>query len=90
MGVCSFCEHQERESFWKSYCEDCAMLRRMLVLHNPKKCVEILKRCLIRNEQQISNKIHLELKTESNDQRDYETPKNSPVVTRSKKPLIAM
>lgn len=87
MGVCSFCEHQERESFWKSYCEDCAMLRRMLVLHNPKKCVEILKRCLIRNEQQISNKIHLELKTESNDQRDYETPKNSPVVTRSKKPL---
>jgi len=87
MGVCSFCEHQERESFWKSYCEDCAMLRRMLVLHDPKKCVEILKRCLIRNEQQISNKIHLELKTESNDQRDYETPKNSPVLTRSKKPL---
>ena len=87
MGVCSFCEHQERESFWKSYCEDCAMLRRMLVLHDPKKCVEILKRCLIRNEQQISNKINLELKTESNDQRDYETPKNSPVLTRSKKPL---
>ena len=90
MGVCSFCEHQERESFWKSYCEDCAMLRRMLVLHDPKKCVEILKRCLIRNEQQISNKIHLELKTEGNDQResdDIATPKNSPVVTRSKKPL---
>jgi len=87
MGVCSFCEHQERESFWKSYCEDCAMLRRMLVLHDPKKCVEILKRCLIRNEQQITNKIHIELKTEGNDQRDYETPKNSPVVTRSKKPL---
>tara|TARA_R110002074_G_scaffold88300_1_gene194778 strand:+ start:642 stop:836 length:195 start_codon:yes stop_codon:yes gene_type:complete len=59
----------------------------MLVLHDPKKCVEILKRCLIRNEQQISNKIHLELKTEGNDQRDYETPKNSPVLTRSKKPL---
>lgn len=90
MGVCSFCEHQERESFWKSYCEDCAMLRRMLVLHDPKKCVEILKRCLIRNEQQISNKINLELKTESNDQRDYETPKNVAVVTRSKKPLTAM
>ena len=90
MGVCSFCEHQERESFWKSYCEDCAMLRRMLVLHDPKKCVEILKRCLIRNEQQITNKIHLELKTESNDQKDYETPKNVAVVTRSKKPLTAM
>lgn len=87
MGVCSFCEIQERESFWKSYCEDCAMLRRMLVLHEPKKCVQILKRCLIRNEQQISNKINVELRTETNDQKDYETPKNNPVITRSKKPL---
>ena len=43
MGFCSFCEEVERESYWKSYCEDCAMLRRMLVLHNPSKCVEILK-----------------------------------------------
>lgn len=90
MGVCSFCEIQERESFWKSYCEDCAMLRRMLVLHEPKKCVQILKRCLIRNEQQISNKINVELRTETNDQKesdDIATPKNNPVITRSKKPL---
>ena len=35
----------------------------MLVLHNPNKCVDILKRCLIRNEQQITNKINVELKT---------------------------
>tara|TARA_R110002153_G_scaffold274315_1_gene448477 strand:+ start:20369 stop:20629 length:261 start_codon:yes stop_codon:yes gene_type:complete len=76
MAICSFCEEQERESFWKSYCENCAMLRRMLVLHDPKKCVEILKRCLIRNEQQITNKINLELKNEiaavADDNKDYD------------------
>ena len=52
---CYYCESQERETYWKHYCNDCAMLRRMLVLHNPKKCVEILKRCLIRNSEQIDH-----------------------------------
>lgn len=64
MAVCSFCNEQESESYWKSYCTDCAMLRRMLVLHNPKECVSILKRCLIRNQEQITNKIKLELKNQ--------------------------
>ena len=64
MTVCSFCNEQESEGFWKSYCVDCAMLRRMLVLHNPKECVEILKRCLIRNEEQITYKIKTELKNQ--------------------------
>tara|TARA_R110002072_G_scaffold2134_5_gene17848 strand:+ start:742 stop:996 length:255 start_codon:yes stop_codon:yes gene_type:complete len=82
MGVCSFCEEVERESYWKSYCEDCAMLRRMLVLHNPSKCVEILKRVLIRNEQQITNKIKIELKTPlADDVADYDKP-----LLRSAKP----
>ena len=90
MAICTFCEEQERESFWKSYCENCAMLRRMLVLHNHKKCVEILKRCLIRNEQQITNKINLELKKEiilSDDQTDYD---QKPITRSNKKELTKM
>jgi len=63
MGLCSFCNEREREGYWKYYCEDCAMLRRMLVLHNPSECVSILKRCLIRNDKQITNKVNIELKT---------------------------
>ena len=80
MGVCSYCQEQERESYWSYYCSDCANLRRMLVLHNSNKCVEILKRCLIRNEQQISNKISVELKQPADDTKDY----ISPPLTRSK------
>jgi len=52
----------------------------MLVLHNSKKCVEILRRCLIRNETQITNKINLELKEKfADDIKDYDKP-----LTRSK------
>ena len=71
MGVCTYCNENERESFWASYCTDCALLRRMLIIHEPSKCVEILKRCLIRN--QIDNKIKLELKG-GNDLNDYDKP----------------
>jgi len=70
---CSFCNDNERESYWSHYCKDCAMLRRMLVLHEPTKCVDILKRCLIRNADQIDNKIKLELKG-GNDLNDYDKP----------------
>ena len=45
----------------------------MLIIHEPSKCVEILKRCLIRNADQINNKIKLELK-EGNDLNDYDKP----------------
>jgi len=74
MGVCGFCNENEKQSYWVSWCEDCANLRRMLVLHNPSKCVSILKRCLIRNEEQITNKIKLELHKNGNDQEDYDKP----------------
>lgn len=73
MGSCSFCNENERETYWSHYCKDCAMLRRMLVLHDPAKCVNILKRCLIRNADQIDNKIKIELKN-GNDLVDYDKP----------------
>ena len=77
MGLCSYCNEQDKESYWSYYCRDCAMLRRMLVLHEPKKCIEILKRCLIRNETQINNKINVELKSKkkapvADDSVDYD------------------
>mgnify|MGYP003649435544 CR=1 FL=1 len=88
--VCSFCNENECESWLKSYCVDCSMLRRMLVLHNPTECVGILKRCLIRNQEQITNKIKLELKTQDKqlnamnamNDSSYNTP--LPPLTRSK------
>ena len=86
MGICSYCEIYERESYWKSYCKNCADLRRLLIIHDSKTCISILKRVLLRNEIQIDHKVNMELKKkvvkeiESNDIKDYD---KSPL-TRSK------
>lgn len=80
---CTYCNEYPCDGYLSSYCEDCAMLRRMLKIHDAKKCVNILKRVLIRNENQVNNKINIELKTlnkVSNDSLDYDPPK-----TRSNK-----
>ena len=54
--VCSYCGINPSEGYFKYYCKPCADLRRMLILHDPKKCVEILQFCLLRNNTQIDNK----------------------------------
>lgn len=83
--MCSFCNEYETQSFWDKYCKNCSMLRRMLIIHNSEKCLEILKRVLIRNDIQIDHKVQMELKkkvikeVEGNDNKDYDKP-----TTRSK------
>jgi len=84
MSKCYFCQEKEK-SFFSYFCDDCSTLRRLLLINEPTKCIEILKRVLLRNDTQISNKIKLEVKKiekekEPDDQEDYEKPK-----TRNKK-----
>ncbi len=59
---CLFCEERTRTSYWSNWCDDCAQLRRMLLLYDPKKCTDILKRTLTRDEKQIDYKISQEQK----------------------------
>ena len=63
--VCTFCEQEDTESYFKSYCKSCANLRRMLVLYDSVKCIDILNRVLLRTPDQISNKVKLELKKDA-------------------------
>lgn len=84
MTKCYFCQEKEK-SFFSYFCDDCATLRRLLLINDPSKCIEILKRVLLRNDTQISNKIKLEVnkiekEKDSDDMVDYEKPK-----TRTKK-----
>ena len=62
MGKCYYCGERDRVGFWTYYCEDCANLRRMLLIYEPKKCTDILKRTLTRDDSQISYKIQQEVK----------------------------
>jgi len=59
---CYYCEEAPRVSYFSYYCEDCAMLRRLLLINSPKKCIDILKRTLTRDEKQIDFKINQEIK----------------------------
>lgn len=78
---CSYCLKYPAESYFKSYCEDCANLRRILILYDSKKCIDILNRVLLRTDPQISNKVNLELKknmiheikkNNGDDKKDYD------------------
>ena len=62
MTNCYFCEENQRVSYFSYYCSDCAMLRRMLLINGPKKCIDILKRTLTRDSIQIDFKINQEIK----------------------------
>ena len=85
MGSCYFCAERERVGYWSYWCDDCAMLRRWLVTYDPKKCCDILKRTLTRDDTQIDFKISQEVKKivnkkiETIGDETHETPK-----TRSK------
>ena len=59
---CYFCSERVRPSYFSYFCDDCAMLRRMLMIYSPDKCTEILKRTCLRDDKQIDYKIGQEIK----------------------------
>jgi hypothetical protein len=80
--TCTFCNEYPAEGWLKSYCKSCANLRRILILYDSDKCINILNRILLRTETQISNKIQIELKknmvaeikkNDTDDKKDYDT-----------------
>tara|TARA_R110000744_G_scaffold9764_2_gene31098 strand:- start:504 stop:713 length:210 start_codon:yes stop_codon:yes gene_type:complete len=63
------------------------MLKRMLVLHDPKSCVDILRRCLIRNENQIAHKIKMELKAQDKEVKNVTFDDDSSYIEQPLPPL---
>jgi hypothetical protein len=88
-SMCYFCAERERVGYWSYWCEECAMLRRMLLINTPQKCIDILKRTLTRDDKQIDFKINQEIKkivnTEIEKMPTINEEKISAVTTRSKK-----
>ena len=92
-SICYFCSKNSR-SFFAYYCDDCSLLRRMLIVYDPKKSIEILKRTLIRDQNQIDNKIEtilnekLPVIQENNNETDDEQEPKKDLVLRNKKKII--
>lgn len=72
---CLFCQERDRVSYFSSWCIACANLRRMLLLYDPEKCTDILKRTLTRDEKQITYKIQQEVKALVNKEIEAPNPK---------------
>ena len=90
MPLCYYCQERPR-AYFAYYCDDCANLRRMLLIYSPDKCIDILKRTLTRDDKQIDFKINQEIKkilnkeiedTRDDKETDDETDKS--YMTRSK------
>ena len=89
MSKCYYCEEAPRVSYFSYWCEECAMLRRLLLINSPQKCIDILKRTLTRDDKQIDFKINQEIKKIVNNEIEkmpsINEEKISAVSTRSKK-----
>jgi len=93
MPNCYFCEKNQRP-YLGYYCEDCSLLRRMLIVYDPTKAIEILKRTLIRDQNQIDFKIDKIIKEklpiikENNETDEENTESKKDLVLRNKKKII--
>ncbi len=92
--TCKFCESKPVETWFGSWCSECRQIKNLCNVYGYERVLEILKKCCIRNESQLENKIRNhkerlssiaesteELESKLNDSDEsYEKPK-----TRAKK-----
>ncbi len=57
MGYCKFCEAKPVETWFGSWCTECRQIKNLCNVYGYERVLEILKKCCIRNENQLENKI---------------------------------
>ena len=64
MGVCSFCNVNETDSWFGSYCAKCHRLQRTIHLFGCEKVCSIVNKVLIVDENKTDEKINIEIARE--------------------------
>jgi hypothetical protein len=86
--ICYFCSERERVSYFSYFCEECSLLRRILLVYSPEECIGILKRTCLRDGKQIDYKVGQEIKKiitkEIEKMPTVQEEKSSVITTRSK------
>lgn len=74
MVYCYLCEKEPVEKYFGYWCTSCREIKNIMNVYGKDKVLEIVKKCCIRNTNQINNKINIELKTKkpADDQKDYD------------------
>jgi len=57
MGYCKFCETKPVENWFGSFCKDCRQIKNLGNVYGFPRTLEILKKCCIRDENQLEKKI---------------------------------
>ena len=57
MGYCKFCESKPVEAWFGSWCSECRQIKNLCNVYGYDRVLEILKKCCIRNENQLEKKI---------------------------------
>ena len=79
--VCKFCESEATESWTGNWCSTCRQIKNLCNVYGFPRMLEIMKKCCIRDEHQLENKINNHKQVEAKEE-SY-----SNVVTRSSKKL---
>ena len=82
MGVCYFCEKEQRENYLGYYCDSCRKIKNLGNVYGFNRIYNILNKCCIRDTTQLENKItkhkkDVEKKV-ANDLTDYDNPDKIP------------
>ena len=57
MTYCKFCETNAVENWFGSFCKDCRQIKNLGNVYGFPRTLEILKKCCIRDEDQLERKI---------------------------------
>ena len=57
MGYCKFCEAKPVENWFGSWCSECRQIKNLCNVYGYDRVLEILKKCCIRDENQLEKKI---------------------------------
>ena len=77
--VCVLCEKKAVENWFGSFCPECRQIKNLGNVYGFDRVLEILKKCCIRDENQLERKIDIHKKDQTD--ASYEKP-----TTRSKRP----
>ena len=77
--TCKFCESKPVENWFGNWCSECRQIKNLCNVYGYERVLEILKKCCIRDENQLEKKInsHKEKLPPIKEETDesYEAPK---------------
>jgi len=79
--VCVMCEKNSVENWFGSFCPECRQIKNLGNVYGFDRVLEILKKCCIRDENQLEKKINSHKRSKSDSDESYETKP----LTRSQK-----